>query len=122
MQTRRSIALVVIIRLQIRIKGNSVGRTVLNHKSSPLLAPLRTGAGKKSISAKSAIRDRDRKIFLNLRGKRGMAYLRSLKLYHNLWNEPGFYEIYCAVGRDFQRFPEEKSSRTFHKNILAKNR
>ena len=73
---RRSMAFVESIRLQIRIKGNSVGRTVLNHKSSPLLAPVSTGAGKMSMEKNSRMRERGREIPRKIRALSGITDLR----------------------------------------------
>ena len=67
--------LVAISRLQIRIKGSRVGRTVLNHKSSPLLAPLSTGAGNKSMAANREIRDRGRESFFSIWILSGIKFL-----------------------------------------------
>ena len=86
-----------IIRLQIRIKGNSVGRTVLNHKSSPPLAPLKTGAGNKSIMANRKISESGRDIFLRIWVLKGMADLRIMCFNTIYGMSPGFmkYISYC---------------------------
>ena len=50
-------AFVLMQRLQMRINGNNVGSTTLNHRRSPSLAPESTAAGKQSMAKKQIIKN-----------------------------------------------------------------